>query len=192
MKKFLLGILMSASLIAGGSIVQYEPQASIPCDEFNPYGYIGLSGIYGEFDETFYDEELSEDNIGFQVQAGYMIFGQNGWSLGVEGRYGYVSLDYLDVSYLTGYAKVEKDIDKFGIYGLLGYGTTDFSASYDIGYLNLTIDDSTSDFTWGAGIKYGFNESFDVFIDYVVLPDYEVGTDNIDSDIISVGVNYKF
>jgi opacity protein-like surface antigen len=192
MKNIVLSVLVATSLYAGGSIQVYETSAQIPCDSFAPYGYVGISGTYGEFDEVVANEELTEDNIGGQLQGGYMIFGQDGWEFGVEGRYGFLTLDYLDVSYLTGYAKVEKDIGKFGLYGLMGYGTTDFSATYDYGLVRVTIDDSVSDFTWGAGIKYAFNNQFDVFIDYSVLPDYEIGTDTIDSDIVSVGVNYKF
>jgi opacity protein-like surface antigen len=193
-KEMITGAILSTALVAGGDIanIYQEPKAPLPCEQFQPYGYVGAAGVYAEFTEDFNGEEWTEDNIGGQLQGGVMLFGQNGWSFGAEGRVGSIELDYLDVTYYNIYAKVEKDVDKFGIYGLLGYGTTDFSATFDYGYLNVTIDDSVSDFTWGAGVKYAFNEQFDVFVDYVVLADYEVGTDTIDSDVVTLGVNYKF
>jgi len=172
MKKIILALLISVGLYAGGNYY--------PCDKFQPYGYIGGGAIYAEFNKE-------SDNLGFQGQAGYMLFGEDNFSFGVEGRIGYASVDILDATYYSGFAKVEYDKDKFGVYGLLGYGTADYSIKYDY----LSISDSTSDFTWGAGLKYDL-KNFSIFIDYTVLPDYEVGTDTIDSDIVTLGVNYKF
>ena len=197
-RKIITGALLSASLVAGGTISAqtapiYEPEATLPCDDFVSYGFVGIAGVWGEYTETFFDDEVIEDNIGGQVQLGYMLFGQDGWEFGVEGRYGYISLDYLDASYLNAYARVEKDFDKFGVYGLLGYGQVDYSASFPLGFVDVTIDDTASDFTWGAGVKYGFNQDWDVFIDYTRMPDFELGTaDSIDSDVVALGVNYKW
>jgi len=193
MKKILSAVLLSATLYAGGTITNiHEPEPLAPIG-FEPYAYAGVSGVYGEFDAISggYDD-FKDDNIGGQLNVGYMLFGQYEWSFGVEGRYGYISGDLLDVSWLTGYGKVQYEVNKFGIYGLLGYGITDFSTTFDYSDFRVNIDDSTSDFTWGAGVAYDYTKKLSVFIDYTVLPDYEVGTDGVDSDIVSVGVNYKF
>ncbi len=196
MKKILttLVALMAAGTmaIAGGSvapIIEAEP-----CPEFQPQAYVGLAGVWGE---ASYDiaglEVYNNDNIGFQGQLGYDIFGQNGWVLGVEARAGYVDVDLFDATYIAAYVKPQYNFEKFGIYGLIGYGQTTFSATADINEnWSVTVEDTTDDFTYGAGVKYAFNENFDVFLDYVVLPDYEVGVDKIDSDVVALGVNYKF
>jgi opacity protein-like surface antigen len=200
MKKILMSLAaISTITFAGGNISAVAPIVEAePCPEFTPQAYIGIAGTYSEFSYTFLPTAETiddvEDTIGFQGQIGYDIFGQNGWVLGVEARAGYAEVDAFDATYLAAYLKPQYNFDKFGIYGLLGYGQTTFSASADIApYTTLTIEDTTDDFTWGAGLKYSFNETFDVFVDYVALPDWELGnTDEIDSDIVSLGVNYKF
>jgi opacity protein-like surface antigen len=193
MMKKLMALLAAATigLTAGGTIANiYEEQ--IPCDSFVPYGYVGVGGVYAEYTENFLDSEVTEDNIGGQVQLGYMLFGEDGWKAGVEGRVGYVSLDYLDATYLNAYARVEKELGKFGVYGLLGYGTVDYSATFPLGFVDVEISDTASDFTYGAGVNYSLNEDFNVFIDYTVQPDFETGVDSIDSDVVALGVNYKW
>jgi len=184
--------MVQAQLVAGGEIATIHEKPDYPIyEEFTPNAYVGLSGVWGEFSylDTDYNDGVTDDNIGAQVQVGYNIFGYNGWTFGVEGRYGYLEVDnFVAVSYLNGYGKVEYTLDQIGAYGLLGYGNTNVTLTRS--YYDVSAD--TSDFTWGAGVKYYFDTKFEITLDYVVLADWEVGVDTIDSDVVSLGFNYNF
>ena len=199
MKKIVASIaLASTMLMAGGSIAPIVEAE--PCPEFTPSGYIGVSGTYSEFTYKYFpsiqpvEVTYDDDTIGFQGQIGYDIFGQDNWVFGVEARAGYATVDAFDATYIAAYVKPQYNFDGgFGIYGLLGYGQTTFTVSdYLPSGVKLSATDDTDDFTYGAGIRYFVNEKLEVFGDYVVLPDYEVGYDKVDSDIVSIGLNYHF
>ena len=198
-KKIMAGItLASAILFAGGQVAPIIEED--PCPEFVQGGYIGVSGTYSEFTYKYFpsiqpvEVTYEDENIGFQGQIGYDIFGQDGWVFGVEARAGYASVDAFDVTYIAAYTKPQYNFEGgFGIYGLIGYGQSTFTVSdYLPSGVKLSVTDDTDDFTWGAGIKYVINDKLEVFGDYVVLPDYEVGYDKVDSDIVSIGVNYRW
>ena len=91
------------------------------------------------------------------------------------------------------YLKPQYPLGDFSIYGLIGYGA--------IIYTDLptaTPNDRTeSGFQWGAGAEYLVMESISVFADYSRVYD-GVGLDghipnsDLYSDIVTVGVSYKF
>jgi opacity protein-like surface antigen len=192
MKKILIAALAAGTMaFAGGSIAPIIEAE--PCPEFTPQVYVGGAINWGEFSYNVYDVEVfNDDNFGIQGQIGYDVFGQGNWVLGVEARAGYIDVDTFDASYIAAYVKPQYNFDKFGVYGLVGYGQTTYSASADLNdNWSIKVEDTTDDFTWGAGIKYMFTDTIDIDLSYVVLPDYEIGVDDVDSDIIALGVNYK-
>ena len=204
MKKIITSLAVaSAVLMAGGPIKPIEGPSITPieetCTAFVPSGYVGISAIWGEFGLASVQPvgqggiNIDEDNIGIGLQAGYDIFGQDNWILGVEARYGFVSLDTYDASYIAAYLKPQYKIDDLGVYGLIGYGRTDYSVSGDFYGGTLTYDTSADDFTYGAGITYDVADNVEVFVDYIMLPDFQAGNaDTVDSDVVTLGVNYRF
>ena len=193
MKKILAVMLMFTGLFAGGRVVDIYQTPSCP-DKSNLYIGIGLA-----YDELYLDgyEDWTKDgpfnvsNPGIQATLGYTIFGYNNWKFSVEGRVGYVDLgNGIEYKWYGVYTKPEYTIGKFNLYGLLGYGTSDASVTFYDYPVDITINGTVSDFTYGAGISYDVDEKWQVTLDYVVEPEFR--DDDINNDVVTLGVNYKF
>ena len=197
MKKIVMTLLMSVGLLAEGEIANiYDKE---PYYEDYSGAYIGGSIVFDEvyadgYSDWFSNSDYAETGFGGQVQVGYTILGNAQWLIGVEGRGGVASSDTVDGTWLAAYARGDFQIEKFKIYGLLGYGVTDLSTSaYLYDSTVLTISDNNSDLTYGAGIAYDFSNEIQIFADYVQLPVIPfVESEDIDFDVISIGMNYKF
>ena len=193
MKKVTLSIIATVAILAGGDIADiYQTPA---CPDKTGF-YIGASLSYDElyldgYSDWTEDGPFNVSSPGIQGTLGYTIFGNDQWLLSVEGRIGYVDLgNGIEYSWYGIYAKPEYDIGKFGLYGLLGYGTSDATVSFYDYPIDVSINGTVSDFTYGAGIGYNIDSSWQVVLDYVVEPEFR--DDDINDDIISIGVNYKF
>ena len=193
MKEIIAALMLTGTLVAGGDIANIS-QAPVCPDESKFYVGLGLS-----YDELYIDgyEDWTSDglfnvsNPGMQALLGYTIFGYNDWKFSVEGRLGYVDFgNGIEYTWYGAYARPEYDIGKFGLYGLLGYGASDGTITFNGSPFNVSINGSVSDFTYGAGISYDVDEKWQVTLDYVVEPEFR--DDDINDDVITLGVNYKF
>ncbi len=195
-------MLLTVSAIAGGNI----SAAPVPIEEPKIKNfYVGAGVAFNEITlqeraDKFIKPDLTESGFGIQADLGYSVCGANGWFLNVEGRLGVANTDIIDSTWYAAYLKPVymfsgegRFKEGFGIYGLLGYGAIDLSYSTVGPYGGtITYAKTVDDFTYGAGILYGFSETIEVFADYVVLPELANLPENIDEDVLVVGVNYRF
>jgi len=201
MKKILLSILTILSItnqsFAGGDIDPVEPQISVPMVSEAPAGPMGLYAGLGYSYMKMSADGTNTDTTGNAITAlaGYNILDY----LAVEGRYtatlGDINIDNGitdvdndgDMTNIGLYLKPQYDIDKFTLYGLLGYGqvTVDAGTSY-----------SENGFQWGAGANFTATDNVDVYVDYTRLYDDDefdgLQAGDITIDAVNVGVNYKF
>lgn len=214
---------LSSSLIAGGHIspvkksVTPTPPAPVASPEDRGF-YAGVAYSYINYDLTKTTNTNGNrttatrdtEHNGVMFQAGY----RHNRYLSFEGRYWLVA----DKSFMLGNLKRTKNLNAWGLYfkptypvakaidlyGLLGYAhiKTDFIAYRANGTTNVQkLDDN--DFSWGAGLSYKINDTFQVFADFVRIYDDSqtkylaaplVGTKDWDMTIDSynVGVSYRF
>lgn len=191
-------LLLSTFAMAGGDIAAtQEPEVTVPMmvEESSPTNfYAGLGYSY----MTMNDDTAGIDITGnaITVLVGYNFYRH----LAIEGRYtttlGDLNVDNgrtdvdesWDMSNVALYLKPKYTMDKFTLYGLLGYG-------------QVTLDDGTSysddGFQWGVGAHFAATDKIDVFVDYTRLYDddgFDTLTVNndISVDSINIGVNYNF
>ena len=212
MKKFTLSmaavLAMSTFAIAGGDIAPVEPMVETPMVEESTgafYVGIGYGALDGELDpdnsytrdsDTF-DELLLLAGYKFNqyvaVEGRYWFGGDNNWnhydhtSTPVIDRIQNVSVDSWGIYVKPMYPVTEA----FNVYALLGYA----GSSLDYDYDNTDFGD-TDGFSYGVGVDYSINENFAVFVDYVSLYDddknFGIYSPNLELDVVSVGVTYKF
>jgi len=218
MKKTTLSLaafaVFGTSLMAGGDIqpAAVEPAvvepvsvevAQAPSTGF----YIGGGYAYqhSDVEDHSYNTPVDVDSNNIMLLAGY-YYNQY---IGVEARYsisvGDVTVEDntakeessdFETTNLAIYLKPKYSInDKFGVYGLLGYGKTTFE--------NLRDEGDDTGFQWGLGANYNVNSKVAVFVDYVNLVDggdldginASPGVDadlDVDTYAVNIGVTYKF
>lgn len=205
MKKSVLSLVsimaLSGLAYAGGDMTAVvEPVVQVPEVNTDVSGYyvgLGMGQTTVNDDQT--NEEISATTL--TLQAGYQyneylaFEGRFGMSLGGSdynaGIFTGLGADYDGDVYNWGlYVKPMYSFSNLTLYGLLGYG--------EVILEDLDGGDSTeSGFQWGAGASYVFTEKVSLFVDYVTLYD-DKGFDNravnddIDADVWTVGVSYKF
>ena len=195
--------IMSISGIAyaGGDMAKaVEPVIEIPEVTADISGfYVGLGMGETSVNDDQTDEEITSTTLtlhaGYQYNEYIAIEGRFGMSLGgadyAAGIFSGLGVDYDGDVYNWGlYVKPMYSFNSFTLYGLLGYG--------EVILEDLDGGDSTEDgFQWGLGASYTFTEEVSFFADYVSLYD-DKGFDNravnddIDADVWTVGVSYKF
>jgi opacity protein-like surface antigen len=201
MKKFLFTMVtilgLSTMVMAGGDIAPIEePKAVVTQDVAKDfYVGVGITGgqtyVDGESD-WFNDTDYAETGYGVQLNVGYVAYRAADISVSIEGRVQGTVWDYFtsaeDADMLT-YSvllKPEYNFSDYGVYALAGYGTTKVSFG----------DDSIREngFVWGVGAEYAINDTFGVYADYVVNPDFDDDEfyDSIKNDVVAIGVTYKF
>jgi len=218
MKKTVLSIwaviAISSLGFAGGDMKDVEP-AVVPVipivEEDDSNWYAGLALAYNQTYSTdygFFDDgvETQDETLKLVGQVGYNF---NEY-IAVEGRIGksIAEEDYAEVTTYSLFLKPQYPISEdFTIYGLLGFGLvqvdgTDGDEPAHPDVVGEEILDDTS-FQWGFGLNYMVNEDFSLFIDYTKLADdadidstlygYDpVVYDELSSQDLTVGVNYKF
>ncbi|SFV51171.1 putative outer membrane protein A [hydrothermal vent metagenome] len=204
MRNYTLSLLtivaLGQTLYAGGDIapittpVIEEPTA---IEESSPF-YIGLGIGRATLQDEITDEEMRSNTL--TLQAGY----QYNQYIALEGRYAFG----FDTQYSVGntnnqesdydgdlsswgiYLKPTYPIGDLNIYALLGYG----GAMLD----NLVSGDAYEDsFQWGAGMSYEIVDNLSIFVDYISLYDskgfdYRAKNDDINANIWTLGVTYRF
>jgi OmpA-OmpF porin, OOP family len=83
--------------------------------------------------------------------------------------------------------------ERFSIFGKLGlyYGETD--TTVDFGALGAVNEsDSTTDFTFGVGMRYDFTRNFGVRAEWQRYMGLKAMDEDTDVDVISLGVVWKF
>ncbi len=187
---------LSGLLFAGGDIAPVEepPVEVVPVD--NSVFYVGAGLGHSSVRNDYTDEEIAD--LTLLLQAGY----QYNRYIAVEGRlhfgvstdydYGNLTLRTYDGKSLNWglYVKPMYPVGDFSVYALLGYG----------GILQYDLDSGDayeSGFQWGLGAGYAFTDEVSVFVDYTSLYsgtgfDYRATTRDIDADIWTLGVSYKF
>ncbi len=89
------------------------------------------------------------------------------------------------------------------VYALAGYTTTKLATSgfyqqYDsdgnkMGNGSYGDSETNNGFSYGIGLNYQFNEKLSLFVDYQVLPDYDIYPRFTKSwESVAIGVNYSF
>jgi len=199
-------LIVSELSFAGGDILPAEEPVTVRTSIADSGMYIGLgvSGMY--LNNDFSKEEFS--STGVMLQTGY----QFNRYLAVEGRYtkNVADLKYDhgntansnysdypgDFSNVAIYVKPMYTFDDITVYGLLGYGEvtlTDLPHPTSGG----SVDRAEDGFQWGLGAAYAFTENISVFADYVKVYDdkgfdYRAQLVDIDSDLWTLGITYKF
>lgn len=198
MKKVTLSLVsilaLSGLAFAGGDIAPVVEEPIIVEDNSAFYLGLGFGGSELNVDDT--SEQFTSSAM--MLQAGY----QYNEYVALEGRYSFgfstdydqgttTGLDtYGDISSWGIYVKPMYPIGDFSIYGLLGYGGVMLS---DV----RNGDAYDSGFQYGLGAAYNVTENISVFADYVWLYDdtgfdYVALTNDVDANVWTLGVSYKF
>ena len=155
-------VLGVAPAFAGN--VTVPAQSAAPAAAANSYGlspYLGVSGVFGEFDETLItnlaDEDGSYDVAGVRVNGG-LGFG-NG--LSIDGRYEHVEGDLfvadIDSDEFRALLNYEQEVGQgFSLFGGIGYGWLSHEASAE----GLSIDLSGDGLLLNAGAKFTSGQFF--------------------------------
>jgi len=187
-------LLMSTLAVAGGDIAPVEPEITTPevidTEPALTGFYAGLGYTYMKMDNAGTAGDVNGNGI--TVLGGYNFHKY----LAVEGRYSTTlgdlsvdnGVDAGDLSNIALYLKPQYTINRFKLYGLLGYG----QVTYD----NGTTDYSEDGFQYGAGLSVMATDNIDVYVDYTRLYDDDdfdgLISQDITVDAVNVGVNYNF
>jgi opacity protein-like surface antigen len=203
MKKIIMSVCAAAAMsgvaFAGGDFVKVvEPVVVVPVDVVDDSSfYVGLalsaiSSRDSDVSMDFFNAKAGQDRLGnFTFLAGYNF---NKY-IAVEGRYTttFTEEDYVEMSGWSLFVKPQYPVtDDFKIYALLGFGGVTMDA---VNNANVDVDDTA--FQWGLGASYNVWENVEIFADYTSLANgmdgtYWNGALEVDADVITMGVNYKF
>ncbi len=210
MKKMITSIALASTMaLAGGSYAQITEVTEVteaPYTGFYAGGSVTANQTYlaGNAD-WFKTSNLNKTAYGIGLDAGYTFFNNGDFAVSAEGRYG-LSLagdDFVETSYVAGYLKPEVIFNGWSAYGLFGYGQVTYTETVDAHLVKYSTTADVDGFTWGLGGSYAINSNVSVFADYVVQPTLDlvdiygngaisISEDNIETDVISVGVNYRW
>ncbi len=188
-------LAMSSFAVAGGDIEPVvEPVVESVVDDSGFYLGLGANSFrigWDDFENTNID--FRESVYGATFLGGY----QFNKYVAIEARYA-ISQDWefdgtMDISNMGLYVKPMYPVnDVFSVYGLLGYGWTNFEFSDE-------DDMDDSGFQWGLGASATITDNVSAFVDYTRVwddNDFDDGKDweNEDFivDMITVGITYKF
>lgn len=201
-KLFVVLVATMAMAVAGETIPPVsEPVKISQTKNF----YIGVSAVgnqeFKEGDRSWTDDSsyLGYDygvSNGVGVQAGW-VFGQDanyGAKVAFEGRYASINGNAVESTYSL-FLKPSYDVAFVTVYGLAGHTTLDMSDG-----------EKVSGFAYGAGLSTEITDSLEIFVDYVVNPDYTVHYAypreedepyvseywKVKNDAITIGINFKF
>lgn len=202
MKKTTLSLVsilaLSSFVMAGGNVAPVEEPVVVPVVVDNSAFYIGLGFGATSLNDDQTNEEFSSSQV--MLQAGY----QYNQYVALEGR---ASFGF-NTDYDRGYTNNindggADDLSNWGIYVKPMYPIADFSVYALLGYGGVQLDNLESGdayesgFQWGLGAQYAVTENVSVFADYVKLYDdtgfdYRAQLEDVDSDVWTLGVSYKF
>lgn len=178
-----------------------------------------LGALYNAQQVSDFDRDFNSAGIiaGYQYNAYFAL--ETRITKGISGYSSSYSVDIPDPSFIfseDGYYKEDIDVqasllvkasypifETLGVYALAGYSTTKLTTSgfyqqYDsdgnkMGNGSYGDTETNNGFSYGIGLNYQFNEKLSLFIDYQVLPDYDIYTSVTKSwESVAIGVNYSF
>ena len=202
MRKRVLSLMsvltLSGMAYGGGDIAPVDAVPVVPIINESAF-YLGLGMGGSSIDDAQTDEEISSVTV--LLQAGY----QYNQYIAVEGRIwlGF-NTDYDPGNTTNIGGEYDNDISSWGIYikpmypvsevfdvyTLLGYGGTQLG--------NLEKGDAyENSFQWGIGAQYEVMENVILFADYVRLYDgkgfdYRAQDEDVDADVWTIGLSYRF
>ncbi|RLA69444.1 MAG: porin family protein [Epsilonproteobacteria bacterium] len=198
MKKITLSLVsvlaLSGLVYAGGDIAPVMEEEQIVVERSPFYLGFGIGGAELNVDAT--NEQFTSTAL--MLQAGY----QYNEYVAIEGRYSFgFSTDY-DQGTTTGLATYG-DISSWGIYLKPMYPIGDFSIYGLLGYGGVMLSDIRNGdayengFQYGLGASYNITETVSIFADYVWLYDdtgldYVAISNDVDANVWTLGVSYKF
>jgi opacity protein-like surface antigen len=192
-------LLLSTFTLADSTIV--PAQKPLPAETGVPVPAVNSKNFYAGLGYAYmkmHDDTGRNDLTG---HAATVLVGYNFHKyIATEGRYsatwGDLDVDDRtaevdkngDMSNIAIYLKPKYSIDKFTLYGLLGYG-------------RVSLDDHTehseSGFQWGLGANFAATDKVDVVVDYTKLYDDKgfddpAAQNDIPVDVLNLGVVYNF
>ena len=196
MKRVFVATVLSMAVLtdiyAGGKAVAPATEPVIAVPYINPF-YIGAGILWAGMvrDCACAGGKIEEETYGGIVRIGYDF---NKY-IGVEARVLYSSIqkDIATTKHYGIYLKPTMPIGrKMNVYGLLGYGKTELDCV-------VTAKSYEEDgFSFGAGLEYAFSgddvdgdEGWGLWVDYQNLL-LDSGVNNINSNIVTMGVTYDF
>jgi len=200
MRKITLSIVSVLALsnlaFAGGDIIPVVEEPMIVED--NSAFYLGLGLGAGAINDSTTGEEIKRGVV--LLQAGY----QYNDYVALEGRYAFGFNTSYDEGSWNAAEDYDDDMTSWGIYIKPMYPVTDeFDVYALLGYGGVMLnnvaggDPYESGFQWGLGAQYAVTDTIILFADYVSLYDdtgfdYRAQDDDVDSDMWTLGVSYKF
>ena len=173
---FAMVVMVGASAFAGGSVA--APVAQVVVVEDSSPFYVGVSTQVGYSTSVSDMDWFGLSTVG--VQAGYTFYDAGALEASVEGRYATDTANWFD-NYTYGvYLKPGYDLGGVTAYGLVGYQDGGTEGRYN-------LDDVMAfngELAYGGGLTTDIL-GFDVFADYLY-------GDDTGSEIVTVGVNYRF
>jgi OmpA-OmpF porin, OOP family len=188
MSKFKKGFavlgLASAMLVAGPALAQDTG--------FYAGAHIGSSDLNGACDGFGAGVSCDEKDTAWKILGGYQF--HKNWAV----ELGYANLGEASASAGAVSAKAEVTawdlvavgslplMDRLSAYGKLGMFKADTEVTSNVG---VSDDDSETGFTFGLGVRYDFTRNLGVRAEW---QRYQEVADDLDVDVLSVGVIWKF
>jgi len=207
-KYIIQSILLSSMLYAGGKNLIPATQPVIPVSVIEPNPlYVGVGFLWSgmQRDCECIGGKAAEDTYGVMLRAGYDFNPYIGAE--IRGLYSSIKKDIATTSHYGIFLKPMYPVtESLNIYGLLGYAHTKIDCVVSkMSYKN-------DGFSWGVGLEYDFSNDdqqkqgiydreFDGYADqeygWGAWFDYQnllhnSGTNNIKSNIVTVGITYDF
>jgi len=187
-----LSLVASTNVYAGGKGVTPVTEPIIAVPYINPF-YVGAGVLWAGMvrDCACVGGTIEEETYGGIIRVGYDF---NKY-IGIEARalYSSIEKDIATTEHYGIYLKPTMPLgDKLNIYGLLGYGKTKLDC------VVVAKSYEEDGFSFGAGLEYAISsddpdsdEGWGVWVDYQNLL-LDSGVNNINSNIVSIGVTYDF
>lgn len=179
---------------AGGDITPISEPIVIIQENTDKNIYVGgsLTYVNTKAEQNFgvFTASQSESGYGLGGQIGFIFFRADAFAAAVEGRIQGTQWDYandLDDAYALTYSALLKPIfnfDAFNAYGLFGYGSSKVAGNH--------FSVRENGFVYGVGAGYSITESIEVIGDIVANPSIREESIDINTNVLTVGVNYKF
>ncbi len=211
--KVALASVIASSLAMAGkdvAIVETPVQPVSYVGSIPWYVGVGMVASMAERDCCYEGNTAKDRALGYALRAGY----DYNEFIGLEARYmkANMSSDVQDMQHYGIYLKPQYHIsDAINIYGLLGYGKTEFVCSQNNNGANKSEPSlSKSGFNWGVGIEMdisedrpegvyarGFDGQGDQETSWGLYADYQNllkddGIKNTNLNVVTAGVTYDF
>ena len=173
---FAMVVMVGASAFAGGNVE--APVAQVVVVEDTKPFYVGVSTIVGVAGDRTSIDWFGFTSVG--VQAGYEFYNAGNFEASVEGRYSTDTANWFDTYNYGLYLKPGYDMGGVTAYGLVGYQ----DGADTGGFVYDNVIAFQGELAYGGGLTTDIF-GLDVFADYLY-------GDKTQSEVVTVGVNYRF